>query len=173
MEKTAFAVYAPDPQGSGKIFVDYCGMTVPVVHPKTGEVTQAQVFVACCGASNYTYAEATKSQTIKNWLGSHQRTLAFFGGVPVAFVPDNLKSGVTDPCRYEPGINQSYQDFAEHYNVIILPARPKCPRDKPKVENAVQQVERHILAPLRDQTFTSFKPDCLTEVGQSLYLHSL
>ncbi|KAI9129382.1 IS21 family transposase [Acaryochloris sp. CCMEE 5410] len=144
-------------KGAEKIFVDYCGMTVPVVHPKTGEVTQAQVFVACCGASNYTYAEATESQIIKNWLGSHQRALAFFGGVPVAIVPDNLKSGVTDPCRYEPGINRSYQDFAEHYNVIILPARPKCPRDKPKVENAVQQVERHILAPLRDQTFTSFK----------------
>ncbi|WP_262562764.1 DDE-type integrase/transposase/recombinase [Acaryochloris sp. CCMEE 5410] len=116
------------PTRSGKIFVDYCGMTVPVVHPKTGEVTQAQVFVACCGASNYTYAEATESQIIKNWLGSHQRALAFFGGVPVAIVPDNLKSGVTDPCRYEPGINRSYQDFAEHYNVIILPARPKCPR---------------------------------------------
>lgn len=143
-------------KGAEKIFVDYCGMTVPVVHPQTGEVTKAQIFVACFGASNYTYAEATESQTSKNWLGSHQRALAFFGGVPVAIVPDNLKSGVTAPCRYEPGINQSYQDFAEHYNVIILPARPKAPRDKSKVENAVQQVERHILAPFREQSFTNF-----------------
>ena len=84
--------------------------------------------------------------------------------MPAAIIPDNLKSGVTDPCRYEPGINRTYQDFAEHYNVIILPARPKAPRDKAKVENAVQQVERQILAPLRDATsFTSF-----TQLNQAL-----
>ena len=139
-----------------KIYVDYCGMTVAVTHPITGEVTDAQIFVACFGASNYTYVEATESQTLENWIGSHQRALAFFGGVPRVIVPDNLKSGVTDPCRYEPGINRSYQDFAEHYNVLILPARPKAPRDKGKVENAVLQVERQILAPLRDQSFRSF-----------------
>lgn len=143
-------------KGGEKVFVDYCGMTVAVTHPSTDEVTQAQIFVACFGASNYTYADATVSQSLEHWIGSHQRALAFFGGVPRAIVPDNLKSGVTDPCRYEPGINRSYQDFAEHYNVIILPARPKAPRDKAKVENSVQQVERQILAPLRDEVFTSF-----------------
>jgi len=142
-------------QGGEKIYVDYCGMTVAITHPITGEVTDAQIFVASFGASNYTFAEATASQSLAHWIGSHQRALAFFGGVPKAIVPDNLKSGVTDPCRYEPGINRSYQDFAEHYNVIILPARPKAPRDKAKVENAVQQVERQILAPLRDESFSS------------------
>ena len=141
--------------GGEKMFVDYCGVTVPVTHPVTGEVTIAQIFVACLGASNYTFAEATSSQTLPNWLGSHQRALEFFGGVPASIVPDNLKSGVTDPCRYEPGINRSYQDFAEHYQVAVIPARPKAPRDKSKVEKAVQEVERQILAPLRHQSFGS------------------
>lgn len=129
---------------------------MPVTHPVTGEVTQAQIFVASLGASNYTYAEATPSQSLEHWIGSHQRALAFFGGVPAVLVPDNLKSGVKDPCRYEPGINRTYQEFAEHYNVAVLPARPSAPRDKAKVENAVQQVERQLLAPLRHETFTSF-----------------
>lgn len=142
--------------GGDKLFVDYCGVTVPVKNPKSGSVTAAQIFVACLGASNYTYTEAVPTQSIENWIGAHQRALAFFGGVPVAIVPDNLKSGITDPCRYEPGVNRSYQDFAEHYGVVILPARPKAPRDKAKVEKAVQEVERQVLAPLRDEVFTSF-----------------
>ena len=144
--------YAP----GDKLFVDYCGLTVPVTDPATGEVTKAQIFVACLGASNYTFAEATPSQSLPHWIGSHQRALAFLGGVPAAIVPDNLKSGVTSPCRYEPGINRSYQDFAEHYDVAIIPARPKKPRDKAKVEKAVQEVERQILAPLRHHSFHSF-----------------
>ena len=139
-----------------KLFVDYSGLTVPVTEPTTGTVTDAQIFVACFGASNYTYAEATPSQALPQWIGSHQRALAFYGGVPAAIVPDNLKSGVTAPCRYEPGINRSYQDFAEHYGVAILPARVRKPKDKAKVEKAVQTVERRILAPLRHQRFTSF-----------------
>ncbi|NJM68326.1 MAG: IS21 family transposase [Acaryochloris sp. RU_4_1] len=150
-------------RGGDKLFVDFCGLSLPITNPKTGEVSKAEIFVACLGASNYTYVEATPSQTLENWIGAHQRALAFFGGVPSAIIPDNLKSGVTDPCRYEPEINRSYQDFAEHYNVIILPARPKAPRDKAKVENAVQQVERQILAPLRHETFTSF-----TKLNQAL-----
>jgi transposase len=150
-------------KGGDKLFVDFCGVTMPLMNLETGEVTDAQIFVACLGASNYTYVEAIASQALENWIGAHQRALAFFGGVPTAIIPDNLKSGVTDPCRYEPGINRSYQDFAEHYNVIILPARPKAPRDKAKVENAVQQVERQILAPLRNQTFISF-----TKLNESL-----
>lgn len=143
-------------KGGDKAFVDYCGATVAVTHRVTGEVTQAQIFVACLGASNYTYAEATPTQSLEHWIGSHQRALAFFGGVPAAIVPDNLKAGVTDPCRYEPGINRSYQDFAAHYHVAVLPARPRAPRDKAKVEKAVQEVERQVLAPLRHQSFSSF-----------------
>ena len=139
-----------------KAFVDYCGVTVPVIDPLTGEVTEAQIFVSCLGASNYIFTEATPSQALPHWIGSHQRALVFYGGVPAAFIPDNLKSGVTDPCRYEPGINRSYQDFAEHYGVAIIPARVKKPRDKSKVEKAVQEVERQVLAPLRHQQFTSF-----------------
>ena len=153
-----------------KLFVDYCGVTVPVVEPTTGKVTEAQIFVACLGASNYTFAEATPSQALPHWIGSHQRALAFYGGVPAAIIPDNLKSGVTDPCRYEPGINRTYQDFAEHYGVAIIPARVKKPRDKAKVEKAVQEVERQILAPLRHHQFTSF-----TELNEAIRerLHQL
>ncbi|MDZ4877971.1 MAG: IS21 family transposase ISPpu7 [Chroococcidiopsis cubana SAG 39.79] len=143
-------------RGGEKLFVDYCGLTIPVVHPKTGEVNSAQIFVACLGASNYTYAEATPSQELSHWIGAHQRALAFLGGVPECIVPDNLKSGVTDPCRYEPGVNRSYQEFAEHYSLAIIPARPSKPRDKAKVEKAVQEVERQILAPVRHEQFTSF-----------------
>jgi len=138
-----------------KLFVDYCGMSVPVVDSLSGQSIQAQIFVSCLGASNYIYAEATASQALPHWIGSHQRALAFYGGVPAVIVPDNVKSGVSDACRYEPGINRSYQDFAEHYGVAIIPARPYKPRDKAKVEKAVQEVERQILAPLRHQRFTS------------------
>lgn len=108
------------------------------------------------GASNYTFAEATPAQTLEHWIGSHQRALAFFGGVPKVIGPDNLKSGVNSPCRYEPGLNGSYQDFAEHYGVAVIPARPKKPRDKAKVEKAVQEVERQVLAPLRHEHFMGF-----------------
>lgn len=143
-------------KGGEKLFVDYCGLTVPVTDLETGEVVQAQIFVGCLGASNYTYAEASPTQELMHWIGAHERALSFFGGVPECIVLDNLKSGVTDPCRYEPGVNRSYQEFAEHYGVAVLPARPKKPRDKSKVEKAVQEVERQILAPLRHQQFTSF-----------------
>ena len=158
-----------------KLFVDYAGLTVPVIEPSSGAITDAQIFVACLGASNYTYAEATESQALPHWLGSHQRAMlrrsgfanAFFGGVPAAVVPDNLKSGVTEPCRYEPGIIRSYQDFAEHYGVAILPARVRKPKNKSKVEKAVQTVERQILAPLRHQQFTNFT-DLNSTIRESL-----
>lgn len=143
-------------KGGDKLFVDYCGQTVAVVNPETGEVNTAQIFVACLGASNYTFAEATPSQALVHWIGSHQRALDFFGGVPERIVPDNLKSGVSVPCRYEPGINRTYQDFAEHYGLAVIPARPRKPRDKAKVEKAVQEVERQILAPLRHRQFSNF-----------------
>jgi len=142
-------------KGGEKLFVDYCGLTVPLSSRESGESTTAQIFVACLGASNYTYAEATASQALPHWIGAHQRALAFLGGVPQCIVPDNLKSGVSDPCRYEPGINPSYQEFAEHYGIAIVPARPYKPRDKAKVEKAVQEVERQVLAPLRHEHFSS------------------
>lgn len=132
-----------------KCFVDYCGPTVPVVDAATGEVRQAQIFVAVLGASNYTYAEATWSQALPDWLQSHVRAL------PALLVPDNLKSGVTRACRYDPEINPGYQQFAEHYQLAIVPARPYKPKDKAKVEVGVQVVERWILVRLRHQTFFS------------------
>ena len=146
-----------------KLFVDYAGQTIPVTDRLTGLVRPAQIFVAVLGASNYTYAEATWTQALPDWLGSHSRVLAFFGGVPAEIVPDNLKSGVTAPCRYEPALNPSYQDLAEHYGVAILPARVRKPGDKAKVEGGVLIVERSILVRLRDMTFFS-----LAELNQSI-----
>ena len=138
-----------------KMFVDYCGQTLPIVDPATGEILDAQVFVAVMGASNYTYADATWSQSLADWTGSHVRTFSYFGAVPHCIVPDNLLSGVTRPCRYEPGINQTYQEMATHYGTAVIPARVRKPRDKPKVEAGVQFVQRFILAGLRHQTFFS------------------
>ena len=113
-----------------KTFVDYAGQTVPVTDPKTGEVRQAQVFVAVLGASNYTYAEATWTQNLWDWIHSHVRAFEFFDGTSLLVVPDNLKSGVKKPCYYEPELNRTYGDLAIHYGVGILPARPYRPRDK-------------------------------------------
>lgn len=138
-----------------KMFVDYCGQTLPIVDPDTGEIREAQVFVAVMGASNYTYAEATWTQSLADWTGSHVRTFAYFGSVPHCLVPDNLLSGVTRTCRYEPGINATYQELANHYGTAVIPARVRKPRDKPKVEAGVQFVQRFILAGLRHHTFFS------------------
>lgn len=146
-----------------KMFVDYAGPTVPVVDATTGEVRQAQVFVAVLGASSYTYAEATFAQDLPSWIGSHCRAFAFFGGVPEVIVPDNLKSGVTSASRYEPDINPTYQEMAAHYGTVVIPARPRKPRDKAKAEVGVQVVERWILAVLRNRTFFS-----LTELNQAI-----
>lgn len=112
-----------------KLFVDYCGPTLSVVNPQTGEARSAQVFVAVLGASSYTYAEATWSQSLPDWLGAHARAFTFFGGVTKVVVPDNLKSAVTKACRYEPELNPSYQQLAEHYGVAVIPARPYKPKD--------------------------------------------
>ncbi len=138
-----------------KMFVDYAGQTVPVIDRETGEIHKAQIFVAVLGASNYTYAEATFSQQIEDWIGSHVRAFSFFGGVTEAIVPDNLKSGVSKVCRYEPDINPTYHDLANHYRTVVLPARTRKPRDKAKVEAGVLLVERWILARLRRHTFFS------------------
>jgi len=138
-----------------KMFVDYAGQTVDVYDLQTNQMRQAQIFVAVLGASNYTYAEATWSQTLPDWIGSHSRTFAFFGGVPQIVVPDNLKSGVSKACFYEPDINPTYLDMANHYGTAVIPARVKKAKDKAKVEVAVQVVERWILARLRNRQFFS------------------
>ena len=138
-----------------KMFVDYCGQIIPIVDSTTGEIRDAQVFVAVMGASNYTYAETTWSQSLADWTGSHVRTFSYFGAVPHCLVPDNLLSGVTKTCRYEPGINATYQEMATHYGTAVVPARVRKPRDKPKVEAGVQFVQRFILAGLRHHTFFS------------------
>jgi len=142
-------------KGGEEMEVDYAGMTVPITNPETGEISRAQVFVATLPASNYTYAEIQPSQGLQHWLGGHVRALTFFGGVPKTICPDNLKSGVKTPHRYEPELNPSYQELAEHYRVAVLPARVRKPRDKAHVENSVQNVERWVLAPLRNRTFFS------------------
>lgn len=138
-----------------KMFVDYCGQTLPIVDAATGEIRDAQVFVAVMGASNYTYAEATWSQALPDWIGSHVRTFAFMGAVPRCIVPDNLKSGVTKSCRYEPDLNPTYAALAEHYQSAVIPARVRRPKDKAKAEVGVQIVQRFILAGLRHRTFFS------------------
>ena len=136
-----------------KMFVDYCGKTVPVINAATGEVCEAQIFVAVLGASNYTYAEATRSQKLEDWVSSHTRAFEFFGGVPQLVVPDNLRSAVTKACRYEPLLNQTYEEMLSFYNTVALPARPYKPKDKAKAEVGVQIVTRWILARLRHQQF--------------------
>lgn len=136
-----------------KIFIDYCGPTIPIVNPDTGELRQAQVFVAVLGASNYTYAVATENQQLESWLSAHVSMFEFFDGVAELLIPDNLKAGVSKACRYEPTLNSSYQALANHYGCSVMPARPRKPKDKAKAENAVQIVERWIIARLRHQHF--------------------
>lgn len=138
-----------------KLFIDYAGQTVPITDPKNGTITKAHLFVATLGASNYTFAAASLSQTLPDWIRSHTNAFNFFGGVPEILVPDNLKSGVTSPSRYEPDINPTYLELAKHYNTTVIPARVRKPRDKAKVEGAVLIAERWILAALRNHTFFS------------------
>ena len=138
-----------------KLFVDYAGPTVPVTDPMTGEIRQAAIFVAVLGASNYTYCDATWSQSLPDWIGSHVRALEFFGGVPAILVPDNLKSGVSKACYYDPELNPTYRELATHYATTVVPARPYRPKDKAKAEAGVLLVERWVLARLRHQRFFS------------------
>ena len=146
-----------------KCFVDYCGQAIPIISATTGEIRQAQVFVGVLGASNYTYAEATLTQSLPDWLGSHVRMFEFIGGCPELVIPDNLRSGVNKACRYDPDLNASYQQLAGHYQLAVVPARPYKPKDKAKAEVGVQIVERWILARLRRHSFFS-----LAEVNQCI-----
>lgn len=146
-----------------KCFVDYAGQTVAVIDRHTGEVRQAQIFVAVLGASNYTYCEATSTQTLPDWIGSHVRAFEYFQSVPELLIPDNLLSAVTRAHRYEPLLNETYVEMAAHYGVTVLPARVRRPRDKAKAEVGVQIVSRWILARFRHQQFFS-----LTELNREI-----
>jgi transposase len=138
-----------------RLFVDYAGTTLPLVDASTGKLMSAQLFVAVLGASNYTYAEATWTQGLSDWIGAHTRSFSFIDGVPAMVVSDNLRSGITKACFYEPAVNRSYAEMAAHYNTAIVPARPYKPRDKAKVEVAVQIATRFIVAKLRNRQFFS------------------
>ena len=148
-------VMRQDHKAGEKMFVDYAGQTVPIIDRGTGEIRQAQIFVAVLGASNYTFAEATWSQSLPDWINSHVRAFSYFQGVPEVVIPDNLKTGVTKASRYEPDLNPTYQELATYYDCAVIPARVRKPRDKAKVEAGVQVVERWILARLRNITVFS------------------
>jgi len=139
--------------GGEKMQVDYSGLKIPITNRETGEISLLSVFVAVLPASNYTYAEAQSSENQCNWNNGHVRAMEYFGGVPAITIPDNLKTGVKKPNYYEPDINPAYQALAEHYHFAVLPARVKRPKDKGKGENAVQNVERWVIAPLRKKAF--------------------
>jgi transposase len=138
-----------------KLFVDWAGDGIPVFDPITGAAHGARIFIAALGASNYTYAEARWTETLPDWIGAHVNAFTEIGGVTKAAVCDNLKAGITKPSRYEPGINRTYQDLADHYGFVVLAARVRKPRDKAKVEVAVLIVERFVLAKLRNRRFFS------------------
>lgn len=138
-----------------RMFVDYAGTTLEVIDASTGEARTAQLFVAALGASSYTYAEASWTQGLSDWIGSHTRAFAFIGGVTAMVVSDNLRSGITKACFYEPAVNRAYAEMAAHYDTAIVPARPYRARDKAKVEVAVQITTRFIIAKLRNRQFFS------------------
>jgi transposase len=138
-----------------RLFVDFSGLRVPIYEPGGEQVAyEAEIFVACLGASDLIYGCAVRSQQLVDWVECHRRSFEFCGGSPQIVVPDNLKSGVTRPCRYDPEVNRTYWDLARHYGVAVIPARPGKPQDKAKVEQAVQMVQRWVLAPLRHERFT-------------------
>ena len=146
-----------------RMFVDYSGKKPHLVNPTTGELIPVELFVAVLGASNLTYVEATWTQTLADWIGSHKRAFAFFDGVAALTVSDNLKAGIIKACFYEPEVNRTYEDMAKHYGTAILPARPRRPKDKAKVEVGVQVALRWIIAKLRNRTFFS-----LSELNEAI-----
>lgn len=160
-----------------RLFVDYAGTTIDIVDAETGEVHPCQLFVAALGASSLTYAEATRTQGLADWIGSHTRAFAFFGGVPSMVVSDNLKSGITKACFYEPAVNRSYAEMAAHYDTGVVPARPMKPRDKAKVEAAVLLATRWIVAKLRNRTFFTLAElnvaitECVTALNERRSRH--
>lgn len=150
--------------GGEKLFIDYAGRKVRIVDRKTGEVWYAPLFVCTLGASSYTYAELTRGEDQRSFLMAHVRAFEFFGGLPLLLVPDNLKAGVVQSSRYEPELNRSYEELVAHYGIAVLPARARKPRDKAKVEVAVQVAQRWLLAALRHRVFFS-----LEEANQAIW----
>ena len=138
-----------------KLFVDFAGDTIPIHDPRTGEISQGHVFVGVLGCSNYTYAEVTATEKLPDWIGAQVHALEDIKGVPLVVVPDNTKAAVRSPCWYDPDINLTYQEMAEHYGFTVIPARVRKPKDKAKVENGVLIAERWILARLRHHIFFS------------------
>lgn len=161
--KSADLVFRNEHKAGERVFIDYVGQTMPIWDAVTGESKSAQIFIGVLGASNYTFAEATWSQTIPDWLGSHNRMFKAFGGVPAILVPDNLKSAITKACRYDPVVSGAYYALAKHYDTSVIPARAAKPRDKAKAEAGVLLVERWILAALRNRKFFS-----LEELNQAI-----
>jgi len=147
-----------------KMFVDFAGKGIEVIDPLTGEIKEAEIFVAVLGASNYTYAEAMESQDILSWITAHINAFEYYGGVPEITIPDNLKAGVSKACRYEPDLSPTYQDMASYYGTAVIPARVRKPQDKAKVEAGVLLVTRWITAALRHHTFFS-----ILEVNEKIW----
>jgi len=143
--------YAP----GERMFVDFSGDTMEIVEAESGEIKKAEIFVAVLGCSGLLYVEATRSQDLPSWLLAHVHAFSYYGGVAAVTVPDNLKSGVSKACFYDPEVNPSYLELARHYDTVVLPTRTARPRDKAAVEVGVQTVERWVLAPLRNQRFFS------------------
>jgi transposase len=150
-----------------KAFVDYSGKKVPIADPLTGEVRMAEIFVAVLGASSLTYAEATWTQSLPDWIGAHVRMFRFWGSAPRLLVPDNLKSGVNKASFYDPEVNRTYGKMAAHYNVGILPTRPRKPKDKAAVEAGVRFAQSYILGRLRNVTFFSLA-ECNAAIAAAL-----
>ena len=140
-----------DHKAGERAFIDYTGLKCRYIDAETGEEREASLFVATLGASSYTYCEAQSSEDLGNWISGHMNAFSYWNGIPEILVPDNLKTGVTSPCRYEPDLNPTYHELAKHYGVAVIPARVRKPRDKSKVETAVQVVERWVMAPLRHE----------------------
>lgn len=145
-----------------KLFLDWAGATIAILR-SDGATVQAPVFVAALGASSYTYAEAVADQQMASWLKVQMHALEFYNGCPQLLIPDNTRTGVTRACIYEPDLNPTYQEFAAHYRVAVMPTRPRKPRDKAKVESAVQVVQRWIVMRLRQRRFFS-----VTEANEAI-----
>lgn len=154
-----------------KMYVDYAGKTLQIADIESGELIDVQFFVAILGSSQYTYAEATMSQGKEDFVSSVENALHFFGGVPAAVVPDNLKSAVIKSNRYEPTLNETFLDFAEHYGTTILPARSYKPRDKSLVEGMVKILYTRIYTALRDKTYFSLK-EINAAIREALEVHN-
>ena len=146
-----------------KMFIDYSGLTGKVIDKTTGAIEDADIFVAALGASGYTYAEASRDQTKPSFVNSHIHAFEYFGGVSGILVPDNLKSAVTLADRYDPDLNETFKDMADHYGAVVIPARPDKPKDKAKVELSVKLVQRWILARLRHRQFF-----CIAQLNEEI-----